>query len=126
MSSSDGRDEFSPRTATRMLWWDGSRTGTRTVDPADLLTSEDRRGPWGPLPPAEAAEETERILAGGGGARRGSVLLTVGAALWVTGRAPSLGRGVERASATLDAGAPERLLADLRETAAPFAPGRGG
>jgi anthranilate phosphoribosyltransferase len=114
MASDDGCDEFSPRAPTTAFVWNGARTRRVRIRPTALLPVEDRRGDWGPLPPAEAAEEAERLLAGGGGARRGSVLLTSGAALWIAGRAGSLADGVERARESLDGGAAERLLAEMR------------
>ncbi len=125
MSSDDGCDEFSPGRPTTAFVWDGAPPRRIRVRPERLLPPEDRRGTWGALPPGPAAEEAERILAGGGGARRGSVLLTAGAALWVQGRAPDLVQGVARARDSLDGGEPERLLARLRLLAAHYGPGVG-
>jgi anthranilate phosphoribosyltransferase len=121
MTSSEGCDEFSPARPTRIHWWGAATEGSRTIHPEDLLPREDRRGVWGPLPPPAAAIEAERLLAGGGGARRGSILLTAGAALWAAGRVRTFRNGVERATEVLDEGAPERLLAELRALAVPFA-----
>jgi anthranilate phosphoribosyltransferase len=120
MTSDEGCDEFSPRQKTRVTWWAPGRSGAMMVDPHALLVAEDRRGPWGAQPPASAAAEAERILAGGGGARRGSILLTVGASLWIAGRARSMRAGVARATEVLDTGAPERLLEKMRELGRPF------
>lgn len=124
MSSRDGCDELSPREPTDGVRWD--RTGSRhlTVLPEKYLEPEERSGAWDALPPAEAADETERILAGGGGARRGAVLLTSGVACWLAGRDPSLARGVVRAREALDGGGAEELLGRLRELAARYA-GKG-
>jgi anthranilate phosphoribosyltransferase len=120
MTSDEGCDEFSPHgLTTAIVWRPGSRRKLR-VDPADYLDGEDRRGPWAEMAPTAAAEEVERIFAGGGGARRGSVLLTSGAALWVAGRAPSLAAGVRRAQLALDSGAADRLLADVRRLAGAY------
>ncbi len=120
VTTDDGRDEFSPNRPTTAVVWD--RRGTRhlRVDPSAYLEADDRRGSWDPLPPRRAAEELERILAGGGGARRGAVLLTSGAALWVSGRAPNLKTGVRRALEALDSGAAEELLDRLRTLAAAY------
>lgn len=120
MTSDEGCDEFSPRRRTHLTWWVSALTGTRSLDPLKLLPAEDRRGAWGPMEPTAAASEAERILAGGGGARRGSVLLTSGAALWTAGRVASIEKGVEYATEVLDGGAPERLLAELRVLGRPF------
>ena len=119
MTSDEGCDEFSPRRPTRGIHWSGGVARRWTLRPETLLDREERRGDWGPLPPAAAAEEAERILAGGDGARRGSVLLTAGAALWVGGRAPTLGAGVRLARESLDTGRAEDRLRTLRAIAAP-------
>ena len=126
MTSEEGCDEFSPRRRTQAVRWDPRALHRLTVDPRAYLEPDERRGDWGPLPPAEAALETERILAGGGGARRGAVLLTSGAVLWVAGRAPTLGRGVGRAREALDGGGAETLLTNLRRLARRFPPPREG
>jgi anthranilate phosphoribosyltransferase len=120
MASDDGCDEFSPRADTTTILWSGSHRRRLRVHPATLLPAEDRTGDWGPLPPGAAADETERILAGGGGARRGSVLLTSGTTLWVSGRVRSLSAGVERAREALDRGDAEALLSQLRTLAARY------
>jgi anthranilate phosphoribosyltransferase len=114
MSSEEGADEFSPKRRTVGWAWIGSRRRRISVEPSQFLPPEDRRGSWGPLNPPQAAEETERILAGGGGARRGAVLLTSGAALWITGRAPNLRAGVDRARVSLDSGVAEKRLHALQ------------
>jgi anthranilate phosphoribosyltransferase len=126
MTSEEGCDEFSPNCPTHLTAWSANQVRNLKVHPEELLPTEDRTGDWGPLSPESAADETERILAGGGGARRGSVLLSAGAALWVAGRAPSLAAGVERSREVLDGGAPERLLGRLQQLAGSYAgsPGR--
>jgi anthranilate phosphoribosyltransferase len=125
MSSEDGCDEFSPVAPTRVIEWSGARLRRRRIRPELFLPTEDRRGSWGALPSAAARDETERVLAGGGGARRGSVLLTAGAALVVTGFERDLRAGVRRASEALDSGSAEKLLEDLRSLAPRFSPVRG-
>ncbi len=117
MASTDGCDEFSPRAPTLVRLWDRRRSGTRQVRPERHLSPRERRGPWTALAPREAAAVTERILAGGDGARRGAVLLTSGTALWLTGAAGSLGAGVGQARTVLDTGAAAELLAELRSLA---------
>jgi anthranilate phosphoribosyltransferase len=115
--SAEGADEFSPARASSAVVWSGSDRHRRTIRPAALLASEDRRGSWGPLPPRAAALETERVLAGGGGATRGAILLTSGAARWVSGRSATLRTGVAEAEQALDSGSAERLLDGLRRLA---------
>jgi anthranilate phosphoribosyltransferase len=106
-----GADEFSPRGTTRIFVWNGApAVRQRRVEAERLLLPEERRGDWAALPAEAAAREARRILAGGPGANRGSVLLTSGAALWVAGRVDSHREGVERARDVLDSGeAMERL-----------------
>ncbi|MFZ1023140.1 MAG: anthranilate phosphoribosyltransferase [Thermoplasmata archaeon] len=117
LSSEEHADEFSPARRTRGYAWVGPRKRRITVDPARFLEGDERRGAWGPLEPQRAADDTERILAGGGGARRGAILLTSGAALWVTGRASSLAAGVDQARTALDSGAAEERLHALQALA---------
>jgi anthranilate phosphoribosyltransferase len=125
MTSEDGCDEFSPRSATRAVAWSPGALAHRRILPHEYLDAEDRRGSWGALPAPAAAEEAERILAGGGGARRGSVLLTSGAALWRTGNARDLHEGVAQARGALDSGEAERILAAVRSIAPGYARGDG-
>ncbi len=117
VASEDGRDEFSSRARSIAFVRGTAATRRASVDPRRLLPREDRRGSLDALPAREAVEETERLLAGGRGARRGSVLLTSGAALWMRGDAPDLRAGIERARAALDSGAAEEVLARLRDLA---------
>jgi anthranilate phosphoribosyltransferase len=120
MSSEEGYDEFSPRSPTNAFLWDGRRLVRKTVHPEALLAPEDRRGSWGALPPSASAEEARRLLAGGSGARRGSVLLTSGAALWISHRATSFRTGVELAREALDSGRAEALLEELHSLGSRF------
>ncbi len=117
ISSEEGADEFSPVRDTEGFSWAGLLRRRQVVHPERYLSSDERRGSWDPLEPKAAARETERLLAGGGGARRGAVLLTSGAALWVTGRARSIGQGVELARESLDSGAADQRLQSLQTLA---------
>lgn len=114
MSAAEGADEFSPSGVSEVALWDGRAVRRRRVKGPDYLPDEDRAGPWGALPPRAAAAEAERVLAGGSGATRGSVLLTSGAALWLAGRASNLREAIRVATEALDGGAAEGLLEDLR------------
>jgi anthranilate phosphoribosyltransferase len=113
----DGADEFSPRAFTKGFYWNDSAPRSMKIRPSDFLLPEDRRGDWGPLAPDLAEAETRRLLAGAPGARRGAVLLTSGAALWIGGKFPDLESGIERSQAALDSGAAERLLDGMIELA---------
>jgi len=120
VTSVEGCDEFSPKRDTDAILWNGHQLLRGRVRARELLPSEDRRGSWGALPPRDAAEETRRILAGGGGARRGSVLLTAGAALEVAGTVRTLSQGVETARQALDSGQAEQLLSRMTELATQY------
>jgi anthranilate phosphoribosyltransferase len=66
--------------------------------------------------PEENAARMEALLAGGGDAALAEIVAAnAGAALYVGGRAASLGDGVEAARALLAGGAAARKLAELRE-----------
>ena len=117
MSSAEGCDEFSPRRATRAFVWNGPRVRSLTLHPERYLEPGEQRGPWGALPPGEAALAAERLLNGGPGARRGSVLLTSGAALWIAGKSRSIDDGLRTAREALDSGAAVDLLVRLRALA---------
>lgn len=114
VAGDDGTDEFSPKGSSTCVIWAHGRRSRRKVLADGLLEPDDRRGSLAPLPAPSAAEEANRLLAGGGGARRGSVLLTSGAALWVSGRAPDLRSGVAQAQLALDSGRAEALLRALQ------------
>ncbi len=125
MTSSEGCDEFSPRRPTTAVVWNGPRRQRIRIRPEQWLEPEDRRGDWGALEPGPAAEEAERLLAGGSGARRGSVLLTSGAALWIAGRARSFADGVKQARESLDDGSAEAIYLGMRAIAETRASRRG-
>jgi anthranilate phosphoribosyltransferase len=59
----------------------------------------------------------QRILAGEPGAYRDLVLLNAGLRIWLAGRAPAIGDGIEAARAAIDSGAAARKLAELRAPA---------
>lgn len=122
MTAVEGCDEFSPTGTTYGILQSGAALRSRSFRAPDLLPLEDRRGSWDALPPAAAALEVDRIFAGGGGARRGSILLTCGAGLWVAGRAPTMRAGIASARETLDLGRAERLLSALRDLAERYRP----
>ena len=64
--------------------------------------------------PEENARLVEGVLAGEAGPRRDVVLLNAAAGLTVAGRTATLADGIALARATVDSGAPARLLARLR------------
>jgi anthranilate phosphoribosyltransferase len=119
VTSEDGCDEFSPKRPSA-YWKPGANGGLRAgrADPSRLLRARERSGDWAMLAPADAARATERLLAGETNARRGAVLMTSGAALWLAGRATDFEDGVGRARAVLDEGGPSELLERFRDLAA--------
>ncbi len=116
MTSDEGCDEFSPRRPTHVVVRRGRRTTAFVVYPERYLRPSETSGDWGALPAEAAAIEARRILDGGPGARRGSVVLTSGAALWLAGRARTLADGVRAARDAIDSGrarAVERAVAAI-------------
>jgi len=125
MASDDGCDEFSPRARTTAYVWTKAGRKMRFVRPEAHLTREERLGSWTALPAPQAAAEAERILRGGAGARRGSVILTSATAFWLTGHVPTFSDGIDRARQVLDGGEAAELLSELREIAPSFRGGPG-
>jgi len=122
VTSAERCDEFSPRSMTTAWRWNGRRRSRSIVDPRTFLPTAERKGPWGPLAPMAAARETERVLRGAPGARRGAVVLTSGAALWIAGRAPTLREGVLDARVAIDDGRAAALLGKMQALAKRFRP----
>ncbi|HWB09730.1 MAG TPA: anthranilate phosphoribosyltransferase [Pirellulales bacterium] len=85
--------------------WSPEHFGVR-VSPLDSLRVEG---------PAESAALVRQVLAGERGPARDIVLVNAAAALWVTGRAGTLPRGVELAGEAVDSGAAGQLLQRLIE-----------
>lgn len=115
----EGTDEPSPRRCfeTVRLDPDPRRRRRETWDPSELLTTSEREGAWGALPPAESARAALGLLNGQSGARRGSVLLSSGLVFWSADRASGLADGVELARTVLEDGGPARGLRSLRALA---------
>jgi anthranilate phosphoribosyltransferase len=87
---------------------DPSAFGLRRASTADLAGGT----------AAENAVAIEALFAGEPGPRRDVVLLNAGAAFVAAGRVARLADGIELTAATIDAGAPTRLLAALRASRA--------
>jgi anthranilate phosphoribosyltransferase len=119
VTSEEGCDEFSPKRPSA-YWRPGANGALRPgrADPSRLLRAPERSGGWGMLAPPDAARATEELLRGETNARRGAVLMTSGAALWVAGRARDFDDGVGRARSVLDGGRPAELLERFRDLAA--------
>lgn len=106
-----GFDEVSPLGVTRVAALEHGRVVERTVTPADFGVD--------PVPlegligggPAENALIARRILEGEPGAPRTAVLINAGAALCMTGEAPSPAAGASMAAAAIDDGRARATLA---------------
>ncbi len=114
---SDGSDEISPQVSSWVVTATREREETFEVRPEELLLPAERRGPWDPVPPSQAARTAEEVLSGAPGSVRGAVLLTSGTAIWVAGRAPSVEEGVQVARSVLDSGRPMEKLRALQRLA---------
>lgn len=109
-----GVDEL-PLDATGIVH-DVTATGivTAPVDPGAFGLHYATTGALAGGTAAENAAMIEALFAGEPGPRRDVVLLNAGAGLVAAGIANTIGAGVEAARATLDSGAPTRLLVALR------------
>jgi anthranilate phosphoribosyltransferase len=118
VASEDGVDELAISARTRVIEVADGGTEEWFVEPGEfgLIAAELEEVAGGS--PEENAAATRAVLAGEAGPRRDLVLLNAGAAIYVGGRAPSLGEGVEKAAATIDEGAAAELLERLVAAAA--------
>jgi anthranilate phosphoribosyltransferase len=115
MGSGDECDEPFLRAMTRASVGNRTTVSRRPCGPRDGSEADDRGPAWGPLLPAEAAREAERILSGGG--RPAALWLTGAAALRGVGRVHSLSQGIDPARAVWDEGRAVPLFADVERTA---------
>jgi len=113
VAAEDGLDEISLSARTRAIEVEGGRTFESFVEPGDFGFAEAELEYVAGGTPEENASATRAVLAGEPGPRRHLVLLNAGAAIYVGGRAGSLGEGVEKASEAIDSGAARELLARL-------------
>jgi anthranilate phosphoribosyltransferase len=114
-----GLDEFAPAGATFVAELDdGGKVTTRELRPADFgLQESDPAGLAGGTP-ADNARVALDVLGGSGpAAARNAVLMTAGAALYVSGAAPGLRAATEKAAAALDGGGGLGVLETLRRIA---------
>jgi len=110
VAAEDGVDELSISSRTRVIEVDRGRTEEWFVEPGDygLAGAELEEVAGGS--PEENAAAARAVLAGERGPHRDLVLLNAGAAIYVGGRAASLGEGVEKAAEAVDDGAARELL----------------
>jgi anthranilate phosphoribosyltransferase len=113
VSSADGLDELSTCGPTRVVEIDDGALRSYEVAPEDVGLP---RGAYADLAggtPDVNAATTRRIFAGEPGPQRDLAVLNAGAAIYVSGREPSLEAGVRAAEAAIDDGAAGRALDSL-------------
>jgi anthranilate phosphoribosyltransferase len=110
VSSADGLDEFSVSGATRVVELREGRLSTYEVTPQEVGLELAADGAVGAGTPEENARVMRRVLAGAGGTERALAVLNAAAAIYVGGRAESLGEGVGRAEESIDSGAATATL----------------
>jgi anthranilate phosphoribosyltransferase len=118
VTAEDGVDEISISSRTRLIEVVEGRTEEHFVEPGDFGFAEAELEEVAGGTPEENAAAVRAVLEGGSGPRRDLVLLNAGAAIYVGGRAESLGEGVEKAAATVDSRAAAELLGRLVATTA--------
>ncbi len=118
----DGLDELSTTGYTKVSECHGDVVRTFYVHPADAglakASPADLRGGTA----ADNARVIRAVLAGEAGPARDVVLLNAGAALFVSGRVPSLRHGLAMAAAAIDDGRASRALEALVAVTADGAP----
>lgn len=111
-----GLDEMAPSGNTHVAELKDGAVRTYEVSPADFgLPPTDPAGLLGGDPAFNATIITEVLAGVPHEAVRNAALMTAGAALYVTGQAPDLRAGQQRAAAALSGGAARAVLDRLRE-----------
>jgi anthranilate phosphoribosyltransferase len=105
VSSADGLDEFSVSGATRVVELREGRLAIYDVTPEEAGLERVSDGAVGAGSPDANARVLRRVLEGEPGTERSLALLNAAAAIYVSGRAGSLGEGVEMARDSIDSGA---------------------
>jgi len=114
---SDGLDELTTRGSNHVARLEGGRVETLEVDPRALGIAEPGDAALEGGGPVENAEILRAVLEGESGARRDIAALNAAAAIWVSGTAPDLERGLDLAYESIDSGAAgEKLAALVRAT----------
>jgi anthranilate phosphoribosyltransferase len=105
VSSADGLDEFSVSGATRVVELREGRLASYDVTPEEVGLERASDGAVGAGTPDANARVLRRVLEGEPGTERSLALLNAAAAIYVSGRAGSLGEGMVRARDSIDSGA---------------------
>ena len=113
-----GLDEFAPTGATFVAELADGKVTTRDLRPADFgLADSDPAGLAGGTPADNARVALDVLRGSGPEAARSAVLMTAGAALYVSGAAPGLRAATEKAAAVLASGGALGVLETLRRIA---------
>jgi len=113
-----GLDEFAPTGATFVAELADGKVTTRELRPADFgLADSDPAGLAGGTPAENALVALDVLRGSGPAAARSAVLMTAGAALYVSGAAPGLRAATEKAAAVLAGGGALGVLETLRRIA---------
>jgi len=110
----DGLDEITTTTTTLTAEVRGADVTVREIAPEEFGVGRASLDELAGGSAAENAERLERLLAGEPGPLAGIVAANAGAALYVGGRAESLGAGTRSAAELLRSGAAARKLEELR------------
>jgi anthranilate phosphoribosyltransferase len=110
VSSADGLDEFSVSGATRVVELREGRLAIYDVTPEEVGLERASDGAVGAGTPDANARVLRRVLEGEPGTERSLALLNAAAAIYVSGRADSLGDGVVTARDSIDSGAAQSTL----------------
>lgn len=115
VSGKDHMDELTTTDATVVSEIKDGKVTTYEVTPEEFsiqrVTLEDLQGGDG----TENAKITKRILDGEKGAKRDIVVLNAGAAIYIAGKADSIGEGIRLAEESIDSGKANEVLQKLVE-----------
>jgi anthranilate phosphoribosyltransferase len=110
VSSADGLDEFSVSGATRVVELKDGQLAAYDVTPEQVGIARARDGAVGAGTPDQNAAVLRAVLEGRPGTEHSLAVLNAGAAIYVAGRADSLGEGVLRAEEAIASGAAREVL----------------
>jgi len=122
VSSSDGLDEMSTSSTTRVVEVDGEDVRAYEVAPEDLGIARAEPNALQGGKPEVNADVTRRIFAGEHGPARDVAVLNAGAAIYVSGTVDTLEEGVRAAEAAIDDGRATQALENLVNLTKELAP----
>jgi len=111
----DGLDEITVTDKTIVSEYRDGEVKTYTLNPVDYGIAPARSEDLVGGDAEENADITVQVLTGERGPRRDIVVLNAAAAIYVSGGAPSIAKGLERAEEAIDSGAALRKLNEVRE-----------